>query len=100
MRNQTIKVRENRLRRQADRQGLNALTLTEARHARALDYDLYALTTIDEPKGTVHPVGVISPFALTLDEVEARLADDGRCPRCSTELSADGYCGVCNPRGL
>ena len=99
MRDTSTKVRENRLRRMADRRGLK-LQRSPRRDTHAIDFDLYALTTVDGARGTVHEEGVISPFALTLDEVEAHLADDGRCPRCATELSHDGYCGVCNPRNL
>ena len=100
MRDQTIKVRENRLRRMADRRGLK-LQRSPRRDTHALDYDLYALMTVDGARGTVHPEGAISPYVLTLDEVDEHLKDaDGRCPRCASELNSSGYCGSCNPRNL
>ena len=93
------KVRENRLRRMADRQGLK-LRRSPRRDTHALDYDLYALTTHDGGRGTIHEQGPISIFALDLDEVHQHLVGDGRCHICSTELSHNGYCGVCNPDRL
>ena len=93
------KTHENRLRRVAHRLGLK-LQRSPRRDTHAIDYDLYALMTVDEAGGTVHPEGAISPYALTLDEVEERLAYNGKCSRCSTDLNSDGYCGVCNPRNL
>ena len=99
MRDTSTKVRENRLRRVADRRGLK-LRRSPRRDTHALDYDLYALTTLDGAGGTVHPEGAISPYALTLDEVEERLAYNGKCSRCSTDLNSNGYCGVCNPRSI
>ena len=99
MRDNKIKVRENRLRRMADRQGLK-LQRSPRRDTRALDYGLYALTTYGGAAGTVHPQGPISIFTLDLDEVEQYLVEDGRCHICGTELSHKGYCGVCNPKRL
>ena len=66
------KVRENRLRRMADRQGLK-LRRSPRRDENAIDYGLYALTTHDGGRGTIHPEGPISPFALDLDAVEQLL---------------------------
>ena len=63
-----IKVRENRLRRMADRQGLK-LWRSRRRDTDAIDYGLYALTTQDTG-GLMHHPGPISVFELDLDEVE------------------------------
>ena len=65
------KVRENRLRRMADRQGLK-LQRSRRRDEKAIDYNLYALIYVDIG-GTMHPEGPISPFTLDLDEVEEYL---------------------------
>jgi len=61
------KVRENRLRRVAQRRGLK-LTRSRRRDSRALDYGRYWLT--DLQANTV----MTSEFGLTLDEVDAYLA--------------------------
>lgn len=63
------KVRENRLRRMADRQGL-ALHKNRRRDPYARDYGLYALRPLDAatPQTTQDD--------LTLDEVEAYLTTD------------------------
>ena len=66
------KVRENRLRRMADRQGLK-LQRSRRRDEKAIDYNLYAITTHGGGRGTIHPEGPISPFTLDLDEVEEYL---------------------------
>ena len=66
----TDKVRENRLRRKADRMG-HRLVKSRRRDPDALEYGLYAL--IDHLYGgTPHPHHAVtgSPFSLTLDEVE------------------------------
>ena len=68
------KVRENRLRRMADRQGLR-LSKSRSRDVRALDFDLYALTDV-HTGGLVHSDNVNSIFALSLDEVEEWLTGD------------------------
>jgi hypothetical protein len=69
-----MKVRENRLRRMADRQGLR-LVKSRSRDPRAVDYGLYAL--IDHNTG-----GAVNPAianrwicSWTLDEVESWLTD-------------------------
>ncbi len=63
------KVRENRLRRMADRQGLK-LTRSRRRDPRALDYGLYWLAD-------ARTSALESPEAgLTLDEVEQYLTSD------------------------
>ena len=64
-----LKVRENRLRRMAHRQGLS-LWLSRRRDENAVDYGLYALTGA---RGPVHAQGPISFYALDLDEVEEYL---------------------------
>ena len=65
------KVRENRLRRMADRQGLK-LQRSRRRDEKAIDYDLYALIYVDTG-GTMHPEGPTSIFTLDLDDVEQYL---------------------------
>lgn len=66
---QETKVRENRLRRAADRQGLR-LSKSRSRDPKALDFGLYALIDT-ETNGTVHPMLANRwSHALTLDEVE------------------------------
>ncbi|MDX3245835.1 hypothetical protein [Streptomyces sp. ME18-1-4] len=60
------KVRENRLRRMATRQGLN-LRRSRRRDRRALDYGLYWLT---DSEG----VNVVKSEGVSLDEVERYLA--------------------------
>ena len=67
------KVRENRLRRVAQRRGLE-LSRSRRRDPAALDYGLYALIDVDT-RGTVHPL-LVDRFthALTLDEVEGYLS--------------------------
>jgi hypothetical protein len=58
----STKIRENRLRRAAARQGLE-LSRTRRRDPRALDFGSYSLVR----------AGMQHHYALTLDEVEARL---------------------------
>ena len=65
------KVRENRLRRVADRQGLK-LRRSRRRDPQAIDYGLYALTAQDG-RGFTHLQGPNSIYALSLDEVEEYL---------------------------
>ena len=69
----TLKISEARLRRMADRQGL-ILRKSRRRDPEAIDFGLYALVDI-ESGGTIHPEGVISPYSLTLEDVEAYLTD-------------------------
>ena len=66
------KVRENRLRRMATRQGLR-LWRSRRRDENAIDYGLYAITTQDGGRGLIHPDGQNSIFTLDLDEVEEYL---------------------------
>ena len=68
------KVRENRLRRMADRQGL-ILRKSRRFDPRAVDYGLYALLDA-RTGGLIHRDNVNSVYALTLDEVEGWLTDE------------------------
>ena len=77
MRDQTIKVRENRLRRSAKRNGLKLLR-SPRRDTHAIDYNMYALESLYESDGMIHKHGPISPFALTLDDVDIILTSDRR----------------------
>lgn len=67
------KVRENRLRRKADRMGLHVVK-SRRRDPDALDYGLYMIAD-NETGGTIHPNYIGQPFALDLDEVEACLEE-------------------------
>jgi hypothetical protein len=61
------KVRENRLRRMAERQGL-ALQKSRRRDPRAIDYGMYTL--IDPSTNTIVAGHVEGRAAFTIDEVE------------------------------
>lgn len=61
------KVRENRLRRMAERQGL-ALQKSRRRDPRAIDYDMYIL--VDPSTNTVVAGLVEGRAAFTIDEIE------------------------------
>jgi hypothetical protein len=65
------KVRENRLRRMAERQGLK-LVKSRRRDPLALDYQLYAL--IPDDRYMVAGDWKEEGFGFTLDQVEARLS--------------------------
>ena len=65
------KVRENRLRRMAERQGL-ALHKNRRRDPRARDYGLYWLQWVDAATPS-HDAWIGYPDGLTVDEVEAYL---------------------------
>jgi hypothetical protein len=71
------KVRENRLRRMAARQGL-ALHKNRRRDPRARDYGLYWLLWLDieTPDHQSHDAWIGYPNGFTLDEVEAYLTGD------------------------
>ena len=71
---ETEKVRENRLRRMAARQGL-VLKKSRRRDPRALGYGGYML--VDAFTNSVVAGELDSPRALTLDDVEAYLAGEG-----------------------
>jgi hypothetical protein len=68
------KVRENRLRRMAERQGLR-LEKSRRRDPRAIDYGTYQL--VDVYDNTLVAYGRQSGFGLSLDDIEAQL-DRGR----------------------
>lgn len=70
----TDKVRENRLRRMAARQGL-VLTKSRRRDSRALDYGGYALTDA-QTKGVMTGQLYGTIFHLSLDDVEDYLTTD------------------------
>ena len=67
------KVRENRLRRAAERQGLH-LERSRRRDPRALGYGTYRLT--EARTGRVVASGSEGGYGLTLEEVEAYLMRD------------------------
>ena len=69
------KAHENRLRRMADRQGLQ-LVKSRSRDPHALDYGLYGLVNL-ETGGTVNPM-LLNRWrcSWTLDEVENWLTGD------------------------
>ena len=72
----TDKVRQNRLRRMAERQGLS-LAKSRRRDPNALDFGGYML--VDATTNAVVAGGSPGPYSLTLDEVEAWLtAPKGR----------------------
>jgi hypothetical protein len=64
------KIRENRARRAAQRQGL-MLTKSKRRDPRATDYGTYML--IDAHTNAVIAYGLESGYGLSLDEVEYQL---------------------------
>jgi hypothetical protein len=67
------KVRENRARRAADRQGLR-LERSRRRDPRALGYGTYRLT--DASTGAVVAAGSEGGFGLSLDQVEQHLTGE------------------------
>lgn len=69
------KVRENRLRRMAERQGLR-LEKSRRRDPRALDYGGYML--VEEASGAVVAGESPRPYSLNVDQVEAWLTGEGR----------------------
>ena len=68
------KVRENRLRRMADRYGLK-LVKARSRDPRAIDFGCYALMDL-ETGGSVVGVSAIGRYDASLDEIEAYLSSD------------------------
>ena len=72
------KVRENRLRRMARRQGY-ALVKSRSRDPRAMDYDRWMIN--DPDSNTVVAGELSSPRAMTADQVEAWLMSDTGRPR-------------------
>ncbi len=71
---QDEKVRENLLRRMAERQGL-ALRKSRTRDPRALDYDRWMILDLTKSSAPVG-VGPTGKPSMTLDEVEANLMGD------------------------
>ena len=67
------KVRENLLRRIADRQGL-ALRKSRSRDRKAIDFDRWAIQ--DLTTGEVSGLSPLGRPVLTLDEVETNLMGD------------------------
>lgn len=67
------KVRENRLRRMAERQGLK-LEKSRRRDPRATDYGTYRLT--DAATGAVEAWGDSSLYGMTMDDVERSLTEE------------------------
>lgn len=68
------KVRENRLRRKAGRQGLQLLK-SRRRDPDAMDYGCYALADVST-NGAVFGFGTFG-FEASLDDIEAFLSPDG-----------------------
>jgi hypothetical protein len=67
-------VRENRLRRMAQRQGLK-MVKSRRRDERALDYGGYMLLDVDT--GGANVGGVPRPYSASLDEIEGYLTGEG-----------------------
>lgn len=63
------KVRENRLRRMADRRGFR-LMKSRTRDPKALDYGLYALVDVRTREAVNPPIAPRWTCSWTLDEVE------------------------------
>jgi hypothetical protein len=66
---QADKVRENKLRRMADRQGMR-LTRSRSRDERAVDYGLYSLVDVQTNGVVNEPIAGRWIHSWTLDEVE------------------------------
>ena len=73
MADQSEKVRENRLRRMADRQGLR-LEKSRRRDPRALDFGTYML--VNAYRNTIAAGDKRTGYGLSLDEVERYLGGD------------------------
>lgn len=67
------KVRENRIRRMAERQGLR-LEKSRRRDTRAHDYGTYHL--VDTATNTLASYGLSSGYGMSLDEIETALVED------------------------
>ena len=81
------KVRENRLRRMAERQRL-ALRKSRRRDPNAYDHGTYAI--IDPSTNAVATFLEGQEFGLTLDDVEAWLTSD-KATRPTSPLVSEGY---------
>src|SRR4051794_12442550 len=73
----TLKVRENRLRRVAQRQGL-LLVKSRRRDPQAVDFGTYALLDPDTKALVAGDSEVMNGYGLTLDDVEKILVTDPR----------------------
>lgn len=71
----SLKVTENRLRRAADRQGLQ-LVKSRRRDPRAVDYGTYMI--VDQRTNAVVGYGLQSGYGLSLEAVEDYLDNDPR----------------------
>ena len=80
------KIRENRLRRMAGRQGLS-LQRSRRRDPRAVDYAGYML--VDDSTNAVVLGGEPRPYFATMDEIEAYLQGDRRPTRGPTTAKAE-----------
>ena len=69
----TYKIRENRLRRMAERQGL-AVCKSKRRDPRAVDYGLYHI--LDTSNNSLIAGAWPNDYSMTLDEVEEWLTSD------------------------
>ena len=69
----TAKIRENKARRAAQRQGYR-LVKSRRRDPRAIDYGTYGIVDYSESKSGVLVAGGDSGYGLTLDDVERRLS--------------------------
>lgn len=78
------KVRENRLRRMAERQGMR-LEKSRRRDERAVDYGTYHL--VDERTNAIVASGLQSGYGLDLDEIEETLTEEFTCGRCNRTAS-------------
>lgn len=76
MPDEDLKVRENRLRRAADRQGLR-LAKSRSRDPNAIDYGLYALIDIQRNFAVNPAIAGRWVCSWTLDAVEEYLRGDG-----------------------
>jgi hypothetical protein len=69
----TDKIRENRLRRAAQRQGL-AVAKSRRRDPRAIDYGMYYVSKVTAPGGNWRSRELLTPeTGFNLDEIEAFL---------------------------
>ena len=72
---ESVKVRENRLRRKARRQGLE-LQKSRRRDPHALDYGTYQL--VDATTGSVVTSTLTAGYGLTLGDIERELTNPRR----------------------
>jgi hypothetical protein len=72
MTNEDLKVRENRLRRAADRQGYR-LMKSRSRDPKAIDFDLYALIDVRTGEAVNPAIAQRWTCSWTIDEIEEYL---------------------------